>query len=491
MNNDDSDSSVGSSTVTTTPSHQTTVSSVSTIQRQNRSETLTCHEWEKWKTEGKTRYLLSTLLVMNRVDKTLTIEHATDAAVWNILYLESNGPLPSSSPTMEQRGLAVNWMVSLKKYMNNVLQQEFKNLYCRMANQERWDCIRPDGGHFQNFKDLCKRTKDAVSGEVSTVFIESSQFVELYNSYWYCFKKYWDFKYIITDAMITQVTEKVMREHNLKFRETSADETSKDFMERMGYYSVTRLRRNLMPKLKRNASREEDTNGKKKRRRRAMKTYNPSIHIKTEKIEDETMNQEANILNGELFVVSQQETSTLTVEEDIVPAMEKFLDKYFEAGGRNISSTSDFRDAWNDLREGQVLTEMAQESSSRGPTGQQLPPLMNGTPDEDSTGNSIAQETRQYQGEMDCGSCNYDYVTDESHNEDSLEKKYGPGMICSGHNCGLTLYQCLKVLSNPQRGAHVCRKCLNNECRMMKCNKCHYGEDVVVTRKSTRSMQRV
>lgn len=167
MDNNNTES--GNITVSST-SVSTTVSSnnsTNTYTSTNPSVIDVKESFETWKTDNKTRYVLPQLLCRNRVEEKMTIENnASDAIVWNIIYLTTDKCFPSASPTLEQKVNALNWLQRFKKYLNRVIAAEVKATYCNMANQEKWAVLREGGETFSSFHELVKRTKYCAGKEV-------------------------------------------------------------------------------------------------------------------------------------------------------------------------------------------------------------------------------------------------------------------------------------------------------------------------------------
>lgn len=151
--NDDSSRSVAS-TVTTTSSSNNQMITVN-------------EDFELWKTDEKTRYLLPHLLCKGRVEEKIEFEkHCSDAAVWNIVHVTSDEAFPERSPPLALKVNALSWLVHFKKYLNKVISAEVRMKYCNIANQDVWDKLRPDGESFSSFEDLAKRTKYSVGQKV-------------------------------------------------------------------------------------------------------------------------------------------------------------------------------------------------------------------------------------------------------------------------------------------------------------------------------------
>ena len=156
-------------------SNDRTVSTVSSIS----SRGLGCErvinvmeDFEGWKIDKNTKYLLPNLLCRSRVEEKMTVDkNASDAVVWNILYLTSDKMFPITSPTIEQRVQALAWLNTFKKYMNKVMTAEVRSRYCNIANMEKWSTMKGADGNFNTFEDLVKRTKYATGKEVNTMYV--------------------------------------------------------------------------------------------------------------------------------------------------------------------------------------------------------------------------------------------------------------------------------------------------------------------------------
>ena len=126
-------------------------------------------DFEVWKTDGKTCYLLPHLLCKGRVEEKIEVEkHCSDAAVWNIVYMTSDEVFPERSPSLTLKMNALPWLVNFKKYLNKTISAEVRMKYCNIANQDVWNKLRPEGESFSSFEDLAKRTKYSVLQEVRT-----------------------------------------------------------------------------------------------------------------------------------------------------------------------------------------------------------------------------------------------------------------------------------------------------------------------------------
>lgn len=266
-----------------------------------------------------------------------------------------------------------------------------------------------------------------------------------------------------------------------------------------------------------------------------MITYNPDVHIKKERQEQDNGFLDLEVINNG---TSMQETSTITMEKsgDEVKAsiMEAFV-QYFDAGGDCLRSSEDFLLVWTqqlgnrgEMQQGQIeistkmprLPGMAYpvaEEQSRNHGGitetqdiattseKNMVTVAVETTQNEDNGNidmvrpnqepSIANSNRsleenktdkeceslddlsKYEGEINCEKCEFFLYNCSTHNHSSLLKEYGPGMKCVGKGCDKTLYHCLNEMHKDVRGAFICEGCQERKCRQMKCNVCYFREE--------------
>ena len=122
-----------------------------------------------WRGDTKTRYFLSDMLNLEngKMDKKLTIEHVSDAVVWNIVYLTKLCDLPTESPPLYLREQALLWLTEFKKEMMTILKEKIRRHYLQMANSKAWEGVRQNGDFFTTYGDLLEKTKDEKSELVS------------------------------------------------------------------------------------------------------------------------------------------------------------------------------------------------------------------------------------------------------------------------------------------------------------------------------------
>ena len=96
-----------------------------------------------------------------KIEERLTLEHASDQVVWNILYIfDGTSPLPTESPSEADRSLAVQYMINFRSQFVKLFSNEAKSNYYVASYQEEWRGLCKDGKPFTNFADLDYRTKD-------------------------------------------------------------------------------------------------------------------------------------------------------------------------------------------------------------------------------------------------------------------------------------------------------------------------------------------
>ena len=109
------------------------------------------------------RYIIMKLIQPKhgKIEERLTLEHASDQVVWNILYIfDGTSPLPTESPSEADRSLAVQYMINFRSQFVKLFSNEAKSNYYVASYQEEWRGLCKDGKPFTNFADLDYRTKD-------------------------------------------------------------------------------------------------------------------------------------------------------------------------------------------------------------------------------------------------------------------------------------------------------------------------------------------
>ena len=171
-----------------------------------------------------------------------------------------------------------------------------------------------------------------------------------------------------TDMFILQVVDKVKKDHHLHFRGINDQSKSKNFLERYTAYAITNSRKAMMQNLKRNAPLVTNNNGK--RMKKKIITYNPDVHIKKEKPD-----QEHSVLNLEIVEdgASVQETSTITMDksgEDVKASIMEAFVQYFNSGGDSLKSSEDFLFVWR-----QQMGHTADVLANSAEMGSRMPSL--------------------------------------------------------------------------------------------------------------------
>lgn len=124
-----------------------------------------------WVGQGKPkRYIIVKLIQPKggKIEERLTIQHASDQVVWNVLYIfDSKSPFPTESPTPSDRALALQYITQFRTQFVKVFCNEARNNYFMATFQDEWKGICKDGKPFKSFADLEYRTRNETSELVS------------------------------------------------------------------------------------------------------------------------------------------------------------------------------------------------------------------------------------------------------------------------------------------------------------------------------------
>ena len=246
------------------------------------------------------------------------------------------------------------------------------------------------------------------------------------------------------------------------FRSTSDGGTSKNFLERLATYAVTRVRRKLMPNLLKKTPRAASgEDGTKKRKRGVIVKFNAAVHVKKEK-EQEMMVRA--VTENDKNELGDSSMSTMTGE-----SMDEYMKKHFDNNGQPIASYDDYMMLKNVMAENSNKKKKASSDTivDRLPSddvvaGEVMPLL---TP-QNSPPSQADDKEDEYHGEVDCGGCTFDFLIMTNPYKDTLKRDYGTKMCCK--ECKMPLYDALK-----NGAAHVCVNCKSCKCRIMYCVTCH------------------
>ena len=288
--------------------------------------------------------------------------------------------------------------------------------------------------------------------------------------------------------IVLQVVEKLKKDYGLSFRDGGIDDKAKNFLERYATYAITNVKKVLMENLKRNAPTEKSNTGKRVKKKAI--TFNPTVHVKKEKIDDEqheTMNLE--IVHA---TTADQETSTITMDlskDSIKSFLMDVVTTHFRNGGGSLNNPNDFvqllKNNNTGIGHGDIDDTERENDTGFGETN--MPGLHEGLQvllGEENVDNDMIVRGKEddsyeevYDGDDDCGQCRLVFNDCPTHNAMSLDKEFGPGMRCVGNTCRKTLIQCLNEGTMNTRGAYICKNCNKRECRRMMCNICYHDEN--------------
>ena len=301
------------------------------------------------------------------------------------------------------------------------------------------------------------------------------------------------------DLIVLQVMEKVKKDYGITFRARSIDDKGKNFLERYVGYAITNVKKILMQNLKRNAPTAKTSTGKRVKKKYI--NYDPTVHIKKERIHndtDETMDLE--IVHA---TSSNQDASTITMEmskDNIKSVLMNIVNTHFSNGGGSLDNAEDFIHMWNNEiglekagtdtavgQEDDIMPILQQATEITGLEKNQNEVETNKNKKTEETIDDFDQEEEEYEGHENCGKCELVFNNCSTHNKTSLTNEYGRGMVCIRDGCGKTLLQCLNEGAMNTRGAYICENCNKKECRKVICTVCyHNGHEGRVTRLRSR-----
>ena len=285
--------------------------------------------------------------------------------------------------------------------------------------------------------------------------------------------------------MIKNMVNRIMSKGAFKWR-IQHGKTSKSFMERLANLNATKVRRSIIPKVRKKLkghSSEEERKKRKRAPKENMHIFDPAIHVKKEKCDDEsTMNTSIELESNE------HDVSTLTDVENCGTLVQK-IKTFFETG--NVMT----EDAFNDLIMNKAVSDVVEPYTSSVSTHPEEP-IFDGkalespdtpmpvlpdvtSPCNNTDGDSIDAETELQEntedkvGNNNCiGNCKYELYTNQNPYQTTLDKEYGTDIKCIKDNCGRSLLRCLKH-TNGGGGAYLCKKCKGGNCKNMYCLSCY------------------
>ena len=327
-------------------------------------------------------------------------------------------------------------------------------------------------------------------------------------------------------------TVQVMQEMNMKWRK---DGEKKTFMERLVNLAAERVRRGLMPNLRKKLKRDDDSSKSHKQKRLKLlsnSNFDPTIHVK------EDLSSAANTMDG-MTVTTQEDRSVSSVtdrdqEDSVVLMIEKYYRdnntrllpiEIFEAcrkskpGYIELSKESNLphtemcesihpsKEQEDTDKKVTFLTEDAEVKKrttddkmvnvnvdnlpntlmapGTGDIIQKMPPLqvLN------EVGEQSDEELIEPFHKCEEGGCEFKLEINNNPHESTIEKDFGKGMKCVGVECGKTLLECFKTKNI--NGAYVCNKCRTGSCKHMYCCGCFANTEYAKTKERTRRQRAV
>ena len=242
----------------------------------------------------------------------------------------------------------------------------------------------------------------------------------------------------------------------------------------------SKVRRTILPKLRKKLKGEITQDGIKKRKRAPRKSpqvFNPILHIKKEKTEDESTMTTSIDLDNDIH-----DMSTLTDAENCYNLVTK-IRKFFKTAETAVLT----EDKFNELISSEYIANAMDSASSK--LIQEtvfktviLPPMpdLNSTLNEDNgilasadlkTNDKNKDDNNNKMIHTCQGGCKYNMVINENPYKETLDRDYGKNMVCAKKDCGLSLFQCFKT-RDKGGCAYICDGCKKHDCKNMYCVRC-------------------
>ena len=291
------------------------------------------------------------------------------------------------------------------------------------------------------------------------------------------------------------------------------DGGKKTFMERLVNLAADRVRRNLMPKLRkkvRPVSKDDESHKKKHKKHGTVSVFNPDIHVKQEPSSDECSMENLTVLTSD-----DRDVSSITDKEQEISVIRK-LKKYYK-DNNTTQLPLDFFEACLDTQSGyhyadevcvQESTEKnetnhEQELNAEKTTAREFVNEPNDMNDMNKVGSEIGKvpnyllnpgskclkdsmpplpsSKTEEMGEGDgtlitpfkkCvdNTCEFVFEVNSNPHQTTIEKDFGIGLKCVGLNCEKSLLECFR--NKYIGGAHICRGCKKGKCKHVYCSKC-------------------
>ena len=315
-------------------------------------------------------------------------------------------------------------------------------------------------------------------------------------------------------------TVQFMHEMNMKWRK---DGTKKTFMERLVNLAAERVRRGLMPNLRkkvRTAKKySKSHNNKRYKTTSSYRSFDPDIHVK-----DENSTNASNMDSMTVTTNDDRDVSSITdkeQEQSVISMLRKYYEEnktselpqavfeaYVNAKPGYVTNMQDSlspstincgivvqprmteendNNAYATLEDVKYGTDLGNKEGhvhvdfnivpnnilnpGTGTIVQNLPPLCAN----DEKGNETlldANDTALMNPFHRCttGNCEFKMEINSNPHESTIKKDFGPGMKCVAANCGKTLFECFKM--KHVGGAYVCVQCKDGGCKHMYCCSC-------------------
>ena len=247
------------------------------------------------------------------------------------------------------------------------------------------------------------------------------------------------------------------------------------------------MRRTILPKLRKKLKSESAEDGTKKRKRASrngLQVFDPELHIKKEKSDDDSSTMNTSINTNDISTLTDAENYSYLVTE---------IKMFFKTDGTAVLTEDKFNELLrSDKSASPPISECTRsETVLATDTVTMCPqmPLLTDTLNEDNGSLEIISLTynNTYKDTDDnnnidsdnnnmvhtCkGGCKYSMVINENPYQDTLDNDYGPNLTCVKTGCELSLIQCFKLKDRGGGCAYICDGCKQQNCKNIYCVGC-------------------
>ena len=314
-----------------------------------------------------------------------------------------------------------------------------------------------------------------------------------------------------------------MQEMNMRWRK---DVAKKTFVERLVNLAAERVRRGLMPALRKKTKRGNICKSHKQKRLKSGTNHNfdPEIHVK------EDPSTTSSTMDGIMVTTCQDKSISSVTDRDQEDSVILMIKKYYKDNNTRVlplevfeacrkaklgylHDSKDPNTTQDTTAENKVVHDQNNDDGDKEDTvignDYKKDPRLNDSVTEEVNFNSVPntimgpgseevilnmpplevvneeadkEDTELLEPFCTCkeGQCEFKLEINNNPHESTITKDFGDGMKCVGVKCGKTLLECFKTKNI--NSAYVCKKCRTGDCKHMYCCGCFKKTDYAKTK---------